>query len=158
MTVLQHWLINMGRGWLVLWMLLVPLIHIHPDVAHSNGVHPHVHGAQYHSVFSEGQFSDFHDSLHSVHSHYPPSGSPSIDGDTLLDPVFNPPEIGFSFLSKAGENLLFPPAQEKFSYVINFSEIIHFASLAERSPSQGSPPNRLFVFQPRVRPPPFLSH
>ncbi len=38
------------RIWLVIWVVSLPLIHIHPEVDHAHGMSGHVHGATYHSI------------------------------------------------------------------------------------------------------------
>ncbi len=38
------------RLWLVVWVITLPLIHIHPEVDHAHGMSGHVHGGTYHSV------------------------------------------------------------------------------------------------------------
>jgi len=39
-------------AWLSLWMVAVPLIHIHPEADHHHGERSHVHGGLAHTVFS----------------------------------------------------------------------------------------------------------
>lgn len=38
------------RLWLVVWVITLPLIHIHPEADHSHGMSGHVHGGTYHSI------------------------------------------------------------------------------------------------------------
>ena len=38
--------------WVSLWMLMVPLVHVHPEVEHDHGNPGHVHHAVTHTVFS----------------------------------------------------------------------------------------------------------
>ena len=38
------------RIWLVVWVITLPLIHIHPDADHAHGKSGHVHGGTYHSI------------------------------------------------------------------------------------------------------------
>jgi len=38
------------RLWLVIWVITLPLIHIHPEVDHAHGMSGHVHGGTYHSI------------------------------------------------------------------------------------------------------------
>jgi len=35
------------RLWLVLWVITLPLVHIHPDADHARGMPGHVHGGTY---------------------------------------------------------------------------------------------------------------
>ena len=50
--------------WASLWMLAVPLIHVHPRVDHRHGGGLHSHGVAVHTVLSsdmDGEFDDHHD-------------------------------------------------------------------------------------------------
>jgi len=38
------------RLWLIIWVITLPLIHIHPEVDHAQGMLGHVHGGTYHSI------------------------------------------------------------------------------------------------------------
>lgn len=38
------------RLWLVIWVITLPLIHIHPEADHAHGMSDHVHGGTYHSI------------------------------------------------------------------------------------------------------------
>ncbi len=38
------------RVWLVIWVLTLPLVHIHPEADHAHGASDHVHGGTYHSI------------------------------------------------------------------------------------------------------------
>jgi len=38
------------RVWLVLWVVTLPLVHIHPEADHAHGISDHVHGGTYHSI------------------------------------------------------------------------------------------------------------
>jgi hypothetical protein len=141
----------------VVWVLVVPLIHIHPEVDHAHGVKGHVHGAQYHSVFLEDPSYEFHEHSHS--GSLPSSGgaSESIQRDPLFDHVYNHSEIGFSLLNKSGDDPIVPPGPGGFLPISDRPSNQKNRIRAETYPSRGSPPNRFLVFQHRVRPPPFLS-
>ena len=47
-------------GWLSLWMVVIPFMHIHAEVAHDHGQQAHVHKAVAHSIFSDlpGEFEE----------------------------------------------------------------------------------------------------
>jgi len=109
MTNLWHIPFYLGRGWLVLWVLVVPLFHIHPDIDHAHGASGHVHRAQYHSVLSVNRFGEFHSHSHSAPSDW--SGNASEIGKSvhLFNHVFNDPEFGLSLLNKSGDDPLVPP-------------------------------------------------
>ncbi len=38
------------RVWLVIWVLTLPLVHIHPEADHAHAKSGHVHGGTYHSI------------------------------------------------------------------------------------------------------------
>jgi hypothetical protein len=49
--------------WASLWMLAVPLFHVHPEAQHRHGEIGHVHGSIVHTVFSsdpDGEYDDHH--------------------------------------------------------------------------------------------------
>jgi hypothetical protein len=94
-------------AWLTAWLIAVPLIHIHPETAHSHGGFDHVHKGITHTLFSadcpdelgaspvpvidslgasEGHFSAFGPAAHIflegdeiVFSFFPPSPTQSFD-------------------------------------------------------------------------------
>ena len=51
--------------WSSLWMLMVPLFHVHPEADHHHGEAGHVHGGTVHMVFSPDLDGEF-DNQHSV--------------------------------------------------------------------------------------------
>ncbi|MCC6966982.1 MAG: hypothetical protein IT391_11975 [Nitrospira sp.] len=54
------------RGWVVLWLLALPLFHIHPETDPHHGEAGHVHAVAVHTVFSgdlEGEFGEQRDTL-----------------------------------------------------------------------------------------------
>lgn len=89
--------------WLILWMLVVPLIHVHPDADHRHGIPGHVHGGTVHTLFSQD--------LECEHGHYhEESGSPGAQPASLPFPgmsahLLGHPEIGFSLLSSSPDRL-----------------------------------------------------
>ena len=38
------------RIWLVIWVITLPLVHIHPEADHAHAKSGHVHGGTYHSI------------------------------------------------------------------------------------------------------------
>lgn len=45
--------------WASLWVLAVPLVHIHPEADHRHGASDHVHGGTVHTVFSTDLVCEF---------------------------------------------------------------------------------------------------
>ena len=65
-------------GWLSLWMLVIPFIHIHAEVAHDHGEQGHVHKAVTHSIFSDlpGEFEESTHTQDSPDLNKVPTGPP----------------------------------------------------------------------------------
>lgn len=60
---------NFLRGWVVLWLLAVPLFHIHPETDPHHGEAGHVHAAAVHTIFSgdlEGEFGEQREGAHAT--------------------------------------------------------------------------------------------
>ncbi|ULA65242.1 MAG: hypothetical protein LZF86_190545 [Nitrospira sp.] len=96
------------RAWIILWMLAVPLFHVHPEADHHHGEAGHVHGGTVHTVFSpdlDGEFHDHQDAF-TKHEHQPGnqiavSGHPAHASDNT--------EQGFSFVSDSTDRTLLRP-------------------------------------------------
>ncbi len=57
---------HMLRGWVVLWLIALPLFHIHPETDPHHGEAGHVHAVAVHTVFSgdlEGEFGEQRDTV-----------------------------------------------------------------------------------------------
>jgi hypothetical protein len=80
--------------WLMIWMLVVPLFHVHPEADHHHGDGDHVHGGTIHTVFSPDLQCEYVETIHDVdcpdvaHEHLQTSAS---SGHSL-----NHPEIDFA--------------------------------------------------------------
>lgn len=79
-------------AWVSLWLLMVPWVHVHPEVEHSHGDPGHVHHAIMHTVFSEPLECESHQphyddtdrsvirqSIHLIGHHGHASDHPEID-------------------------------------------------------------------------------
>ena len=99
--------------WLVLWMLVIPLIHVHPEADHRHGIADHVHGGVFHTVFSqdlEGEYG------HHVHAHDAPvMQSPILPLLGASAELLRHPEIGLSFLSSSPDR---PSAKQALTDVV----------------------------------------
>ena len=93
--------------WAPLWILAVPLFHVHPGVNHRHGGVIHAHGVTVHTVLSldlDGEFDDHHD--------VDPSDE-AASSVSLVDHhshSFNEhPEVGFALLNDSSERKVFKP-------------------------------------------------
>ncbi|NKB82425.1 MAG: hypothetical protein GKS05_11160 [Nitrospirales bacterium] len=64
--------------WLIVWVLFLPLVHIHPEADHAHGMPGHVHGGTYHTVLSCAPICAVHDrsyhhDVHQPHDLFSPS-------------------------------------------------------------------------------------
>ena len=55
------------RLWLVLWVITLPLIHIHPEADHAHGMSGHLHGGTFHTILLNTPVSAHQD--HEQHHH-----------------------------------------------------------------------------------------
>ena len=56
----RSWPHIMLRAWIMIWMLAVPLFHVHPEADQHHGEAGHIHGGTVHTVFSpdlDGEFT-----------------------------------------------------------------------------------------------------
>lgn len=104
------------RAWAVLWLLALPLFHIHPETDPHHGEAGHIHAAAVHTVFSadlEGEFEDHHD----AHHHAQDTDSEpflSAQGPHTWE---NDHELGFSLLNDATDRKLVKPLLAHLQFV-----------------------------------------
>ncbi len=83
--------------WASIWMLMVPLFHVHPEADHHHGDASHVHGGTVHTVFSSDLECEYAEIVHdptcpeAEHQHLQARAHPGH--------AVNHPEIEFSLLS-----------------------------------------------------------
>ena len=65
--------------WIIAWVIVFPLIHIHPDIDHAHGASNHTHGGTFHSVVSE----DLPCETQSIPPHHGPSNHPSSQSSSF---------------------------------------------------------------------------
>lgn len=73
-------------AWAVLWLIALPLVHVHPDGAHDHGAAGHVHGGTAHTVFSP-------DLPHEYAAHH--EASAALAAITHADEHPSSSEVGF---------------------------------------------------------------
>jgi hypothetical protein len=87
------------RIWLILWVITLPLVHIHPEADHAHGMPGHVHGGTYHTALSSTPICAYENHQHHHDSFSPEEAFPSPDSpihpphglehDTLTFSVLN---------------------------------------------------------------------
>lgn len=103
----QHsWPHVMLRAWIIIWMLAVPLFHVHPEADQHHGEAGHIHGGTVHTVFSpdlDGEFSSPRNTAAEARpaSQVTISSHPSHASDYA--------ELGFSFVSDSTDRSLPKP-------------------------------------------------
>lgn len=114
------------RAWAVLWLLALPLFHIHPETDPHHGEAGHIHAAAVHTVFSadlEGEFGDHREAHH--HASDTESGpSLSVESPHAWDAD---PELSFALLNDATDRKLVKPLLTHLLFVAQ-----HFLPLPER--------------------------
>lgn len=104
----NSWSRVMVRAWIIIWMLAVPLFHVHPEADHHHGEAGHIHGGTVHTVFSpdlDGEFGNHQDTIAGGEqqpvNQITVSGHPSHASDYT--------ELGFSFVSDSTDRTLPKP-------------------------------------------------
>jgi hypothetical protein len=57
------------KVWLILWVICLPLIHIHPEADHAHGMPGHVHGGTFHTDLTKSPICAYEDHRHHHDSH-----------------------------------------------------------------------------------------
>lgn len=99
----QSYLRKVTLLWVILWMIAIPLVHIHPETDHHHGDAGHIHGGIAHTVFSADLECEYAATIHAqvpedrVHPHLQATGP---------NHAFNHPEIEFTLLSEPTDRSL----------------------------------------------------
>jgi hypothetical protein len=83
--------------WLMTWMLVFPLFHVHPEGDHHHGEASHIHGGTIHTVFSQDLECEFQEIAH--HSTCPEAEHQHLQASTHVGHALNHAELDFSLLS-----------------------------------------------------------
>ena len=121
-NVLQPRLVILA--WLAVWMLAVPLVHVHPEADHHHGESDHVHGGITHTVISsdlpcaygsasEGPVASPADH----HGHLPVVGQSTH--------VFDHPEVAFSLLTSSPDRSSGKPALAQVASLVAGDGCVH---------------------------------
>lgn len=94
------------KAWLVLWVIALPLVHIHPEADHAHGMSGHAHGGTYHTVLSTTPICAYEDHQHHHDSFSPgePFGTP--DSSTQLPHGLEHSSYSFSVLNSSIDPIL----------------------------------------------------
>jgi len=84
-------------AWLIGWMLMVPLVHVHPEADHRHGNSGHVHGGTVHTVLSPDLECEYAARVHDETC--PEAAHQHLQASAHSGHAFNHPEIEFSLLS-----------------------------------------------------------
>lgn len=145
----NHTLSACLRVWVIVWMLAVPLFHVHPEADHRHGETGHVHGGTVHTVFSgdlDGEFSSHQRTTTTAF------GVSARSSHTWQEHS----EIGFSLLSDSSDRRVFKPilTQIGFMAVAVMPALESCDSAEENIVSVPSSP--LFIHELPCRAPPSL--
>ncbi|MBI3355625.1 MAG: hypothetical protein HY038_02410 [Nitrospirae bacterium] len=135
--------------WLSVWMLAIPLFHVHPEADHHHGVAGHVHGGTVHTVLSGDLDCEFgsHEKATppavALSEHFPHAGHEH-------------PELGFSLLNDSNDRKSFKPlgTQAPFAAIAVMPVLQGCDSVIQDLTSD--PSATLFVHDRPSRAPPFL--
>ena len=127
-------------GWVSLWMLVVPLFHVHPETDHHHGEAGHIHAGIVHSVFApdlDGEYDNHHHASDGCgHS------SPERDGLSAHSAHATEfAEITFPFLIDSTDRKLLKPIGSKLLVVDSIvgiapAPVAHFEQCNESPPHQ----------------------
>ncbi len=104
------------RGWVVLWLLALPLFHIHPETDPHHGEADHVHAVAVHTIFSgdlEGEFGEQREAAHAT-PHVDAGPAFSAEGPHAWS---TDPELSLSLLNNATDRKLVKPLLRHLLFV-----------------------------------------
>ncbi len=104
------------RAWAILWLIAIPLFHIHPEIDPHHSHTGHVHLATVHTVFSgdlDGEFGHHRDAA---------EGAMTADTELVLSTESlhawgADPELGFSLLNDSTDRKFFKPCSSQLLFL-----------------------------------------
>ena len=132
--------------WVMLWMVAIPLVHIHPETDHHHGDIGHTHGGTAHTVFS----SDLPCEYAAHHS-----SSTTIAAITQASHDLEHPEIGFSLAVSEDRYLGKAAFMETLVSAIP-PQLPRLSGSVHSDPFLDSPPSILLLTNRSSRAPPRL--
>lgn len=153
----QHsWPHIMLRAWIMIWMLAVPLFHVHPEADQHHGEAGHIHGGTVHTVFSPDLDGEFSSPRHAAAA---AEARPTTQ--TTLSPhpfhASDYAELGFSFVSDSTDRSLPKPLVTAMFLIEPPAHLAVRWSRSIRVAPTGSQPLALFTRDIPSRAPPSLS-
>jgi hypothetical protein len=142
-------------GWLAVWMLAVPLVHVHPEADHHHGIAGHTHGGTLHTVFSPDLECEY-----AAHAHHPtPSETvhPYLQGHAQPGHVLNHPEIAFTLLKEPLDRSVDKPVDAAPAPPEPERSPLHGSSSAASPPPATTPTVAFLSTGLPLRAPPFSS-
>lgn len=83
------------RLWLMLWVICLPLVHIHPEADHAHGMAGHSHGGTFHTVLSSDPICAYEDHRH--HHNSFAHGEPLENSDSSPHPLHGLEHANYGF-------------------------------------------------------------
>ncbi|TAJ07342.1 MAG: hypothetical protein EPO61_15405 [Nitrospirae bacterium] len=134
--------------WVMLWMVAIPLVHVHPETDHRHGDIGHAHGGTAHTVFSSDLPCEYA-------AHHSSSSPPTIAAVTQAAHDLGHPEIGFS-LAVSGDRYLGKAALTEALASTTPPPLPQLSGSARSDPFLDSPPSVLLLANCSSRAPPRL--
>ncbi len=157
MTTRTQFITSISHTWLVLWLVAIPLIHVHPEADHAHGAQKHTHGGLFHSVFSQDLACEFHN--HDFDN--APASEEAMEGLVHCQHAdvhqLTHDEIGFSLLSGSYNNSLLNHESPMFFPASNESSPPVSLKSDQALYPERSPPSQILKTIHHIRPPPFFS-
>jgi len=147
------------RLWLVIWVITLPLVHIHPEADHAHGMSGHVHGGTYHTILLNTLVSGDQD--HEKHHHddfFSPGDAFGSSQSPWNFPLgFEEATYGFSVIKPS---IVLESGKSQISNDLVVTDHVETLSMTSVSKPNFSPKKRLFsnlskTLSPRA--PPILS-
>lgn len=147
------------RTWLILWVITLPLVHIHPEADHAHGTPEHVHGGTYHTVLSSTPICAYEEHQHHHDSLAPGETFGTSHSSSHPAHGLEHSTLTFSVLNSSVEPILEGNVSFPTSDVVVACET-EMPSLSWVSTIDSSPPEKSFsvltyILSPRA--PPILS-
>ena len=128
--LLSHvlWLRLVILAWLTVWMMAVPLVHVHPEADHHHGQPGHTHGGVLHTVIAADLPCEYgHGSEGIVAPPANAEGHGLVIGSSAH--VFDHPEVAFSLLASSPDRNSGKPALVQVVPLVAEDDCVHRISV-----------------------------